>query len=224
MAHARGIKVSVMSYEAQFYTPHNPGPAYESSEANLAKYTREVVEAMIRALPGLDAIGFRIGESGHGAEFFNCYTEAVKASGRDIPLYTRSWITRKRVVVPLAQASSDFTVEIKFNGEQWGPPYPIAGGRVPGWHSYSFEDYLSDSNVKAAAKMWDGVAAESGERWPSQPYKIVWQVRANGTHRIFPFYEPDWVRRTVESMPVGTARGFSVEMMNSYFPATPAYY
>ncbi|MCC6408774.1 MAG: acetylxylan esterase [Planctomycetes bacterium] len=242
LAHARGVKVSVMSYEAQFYTPHNPKPPYESSEVNLATYTREVVEAMIRALPKLDAIGFRIGESGHGAEFFNCYLEAVKASGRDIPLYTRSWITRKQVVVPLARASKDFTVEIKFNGEQWGPPYPIAGGRVPGWHSYSFEDYLSDSNVPAggAARMWPGNEWRPGgplavfcaegeptpraERWPDQPYKIVWQVRANGTHRIFPFYEPDWVRRTVRSMPLGTARGFSVECFDSYFPSTPRYY
>ncbi|MCK6448714.1 MAG: acetylxylan esterase [Planctomycetes bacterium] len=224
LAHARGVKVSVMSYEAQFYTPHNPKPPYESSEANLAKYTREVVEAMIRALPELDAIGFRIGESGHGAEFFNCYLEAVKASGRDIPLYTRSWITRKQVVVPLACASKDFTVEIKFNGEQWGPHYPIAGGRVPGWHSYSFEDYLSDSNVSSAARLWPGNVTANGERWPDEPYKIVWQVRANGTHRIFPFYEPDWVRRTVESMPLGTARGFSVECFDSYFPPTPRYY
>ncbi len=224
LAHARGIKVSLMSYEAQFYTPHNPKPPYESNETNLYRYTREVVEALIRALPGLDTIGFRIGESGHGAEFFKCYTEAVKASGRDIPLYTRSWITTKGVVVPLAQASSDFTVEIKFNGEQWGPPYPIAGGRVPGWHSYSFEDYLSDSNVTSAAKMWPGDLAENNERWPSEPYKILWQVRANGTHRIFPFYEPDWVRRTIQSMPLGTARGFTVEALNSYFPATPKYY
>lgn len=235
LAHARGVKVSVMSYEAQFYTPHDPKPPYESSEENLAKYTREVVEAMIRALPKLDAIGFRIGESGHGAEFFRCYLDAVKASGRDIPLYTRSWITRKRVVVPLACASKDFTVEIKFNGEQWGPPYPIAGGRVPGWHSYSFEDYLSDSNVPVggAARMWPGNEFKVGldfnhrpvvESWPDQPYKIVWQVRANGTHRIFPFYEPDWVRRTVRSMPLGTARGFSVECFDSYFPPTPRYY
>ncbi len=224
LAHSRGVKVSLMSYEAQFYTPHNPKPAYESSEANLQRYTREVVEAMIRALPGLDAIGFRIGESGHGAEFFRCYPEAVQASGRDIPLYTRSWITRKSVVVPLAQASADFTVEIKFNGEQWGPPYPIAGGRVPGWHSYSFEDYLSDSNVTSAARMWPGDPAEGGERWPAEPYKIVWQVRANGTHRIFPFYDPDAVRRTVQSMRMGTARGFSVEALDAYFPATPRYY
>src|SRR6185295_6994133 len=101
-------------------------------EDALYTYTREVVTAMIRGAPQLDAIGFRIGESGHSGDFFRSYVEAVAQSGRDIPLVTRSWITRKSEVVPLARASSDFTVEIKFNGEQWGAPYPIAGGRVPG--------------------------------------------------------------------------------------------
>ena len=45
----RGIAVSLMSYEALFYTPHNPKPPYESSEANLSTYTREVVEANRKA-------------------------------------------------------------------------------------------------------------------------------------------------------------------------------
>lgn len=234
MAHRRGVKFTIMSYEASFYTPHREKVPYDSSEENLAKYTREVVEALIRGAPGLDALGFRIGESGHGANFFQCYIDAVKASDRDIPLYTRSWITRKSQVVPLARASNDFTVEIKYNGEQWGPPYIVAGGRVPGWGSYSFEDYLSDSGDAPALKMWPGnwgdhKAApdrwsDKKERWPSQPYKIVWQVRANGTHRIFPFYEPSWVRRSITSMKLGTATGFSVELLNSFFPPSPRYY
>jgi dienelactone hydrolase len=224
LAHARGVRVSLMSYEARFYTPHNPKPPYEETEAGDQTYTREVVERAIRGLPGLDAIGFRIGESGHGGAFFQSYLDAVKASGRDIPLYTRSWVTRKSQVVPLARAANDFTVEIKFNGEQWGPPYPIAGGRVPGWYSYSFEDYLSDSGTEPAQKLWPGNVSPEGESWPSEPYRIVWQVRANGTHRIFPFYEPDWVRRTIRTMKIGTASGYSVEAMNAYFPATPRYY
>jgi hypothetical protein len=136
-----------------------------------------------------------------------------KASGRDIPLYTRSWITRKRVVVPLARASNDFTVEIKYNGEQWGPPYLIAGGRVPGWASYSFEDYsptpTSTRRADVARQSAESAGQRAGERWPDEPYKIVWQVRANGTHRIFPFYEPDWVRRTIGCMKIGTASGYT---------------
>src|SRR5512142_1783493 len=94
MAHARGIRVSLMAYEARFHTPHTPAP-YPENEKDLSDYTREMVEKMIRQAPGLDAIGFRIGESGHGEAFFNAYIDAVKASGREIPLVTRSWLGGK---------------------------------------------------------------------------------------------------------------------------------
>jgi dienelactone hydrolase len=223
MAHARGIRVSLMAYEAHFRTPHAPNP-YPENEADLYAYTREVVEKMIRQVPELDAIGFRIGESGHGEAFFNSYIEAVRASGRDIPLITRSWLARKSRVVALAKAAKDFTVEIKYNGEQWGAPYMVMGGRMAGWYSYSFEDYLSDSQVPDAARLWPGNPAIRGGRWPAEPYKLVWQVRANGTHRLLPIYNPEWVRRAVRSMPLGTASGFVVESLDTYYPKTQAYY
>jgi dienelactone hydrolase len=225
MAHARGIHVSLMAYEAGMRIPQNPNPPYKETEANAYTYTREVVEQMIRGVPGLDAIGFRIGESGKSESFFKCYGEAVKLSGRDIPLITRSWITRRQRVLPLARASKDFTVEIKYNGEQWGAPYPVAGGRMATWNSYSFEDYLSDSgNGSKNAKTWPGLPADGGGKWPSNPYKIVWQVRANGTHRIFPFYNPDWVRRSILPMKVGTASGYTIEGEDAYYPKSQEYY
>ncbi len=304
MAHARGIRVSLMSYEAKLTVPHNRAPGYDNTEQNAYTYTKEVVTEIIKKVPGLDAIGFRIGESGRGESFFNCYTEAVKASGREIPLITRSWITRKQKVLPLARANKDFTVEIKYNGEHWGAPYMVAGGRVANWYSYSFEDYLSDSGNQAQnTKTWPGnpipplpsakgegaggegqtepssslplgggsgrgssvslsrhsnaqQESDSGaggglargqaqteqsdslppggglgwgsnqdsERWPDQPYKIVWQVRANGTHRIFPFYNPEWVRRTIGCMKIGTASGYTIEGLDAYFPKSPDYY
>jgi len=223
MAHARGVRISLMAYEARFRTPHAPAP-YPENEADLYAYTREVVEQMIRQVPDLDAIGFRIGESGHGESFFRCYLEAVEASGRDIPLVTRSWLARKSRIVPLAKASSDFTVEVKYNGEQWGAPYMLMGGRMAGWYSYSFEDYLSDSGAPDAVRMWPGNPSPGGGNWPSQPYKIVWQVRANGTHRILPVYNPAAVRRAVRSMPLGTAGGFVVEGLETYYPKSPRYY
>lgn len=222
-AHRHGIRVSLMSYEARFDTPHNLKPPYKSDEPEVYEYTREVVEKMIRQAPELDKIGFRIGESGRGAEFFKCYTEAVKASGRNIPLYTRSWVTRKARVVPLARESDDFTVEIKYNGEQWGAPYIMAGGRTANWYSYWYEDYLSDSGPEKAAKMWEGHTVAK-EKWPSQPYKVVWQVRSNGTHRIFPFYQPQLTRTSIQSMKIGTASGYTIESMSSYFPQEPRYY
>lgn len=251
LAHDRGIRVSLMAYEANLRIPQNPNPGYEATEANIYKYTKEVVEETIRKAPGLDAIGFRIGESGRSESFFKCYGEAVKASGRDIPLITRSWITTKQKVLPLARASKDFTVEIKYNGEQWGAPYPVMGGRMANWYSYSFEDYLTDSRDEglgrgtlktattthdarstshasrpssASEKLWPGWPAEGGGNWPSQPYKIVWQVRANGTHRIFPFYNPTWVRRTISAMRMGTASGYTIEGEDAYYPKSPDYY
>ena len=220
MAHARGIRVSLMAYEANLRIPQNPNPGYEASEANIYQYTKEVVEQMIRRAPGLDAIGYRIGESGKSESFFKCYDEALKAAGREIPLITRSWITRRQRVLPLARASKDFTVEIKYNGEQWGPPYMVAGGRMASWYSYSFEDYLSDAGeTEKNAKTWPG-----NENWPGNPYKIVWQVRANGTHRIFPFYNPDLVRASIEQMKIGTASGYTIEGLDAYYPKSPDYY
>ncbi len=223
MAHARGVRVSLMAYEARFRTPHFKAP-YPENETDLYAYTREVVEKMIRQAHGLDSIGFRIGESGHGEAFFKCYIEAVKASGRDIPLYTRSWLARKALVVPLAKTARDFTVEIKYNGEQWGAPYMVMGGRMSGWYSYSFEDYLSDSGTPDAVRLWPGNPAPGGGIWPALPYKIVWQVRANGTNRILPVYDPAAVRKAVKSMPLGTASGFVVEGLETYYPKSPRYY
>jgi hypothetical protein len=224
MAHQRGIRVSLMAYEARLTIPQKPKVPYPNTEAVAYAYTREVVGKMIRQAPHLDAIAYRIGESGKSESFFRCYQEAVQASGRDIPLLTRTWLARKSQILPLAQASDNYSSQIKYDGEQWGPPYFVAGGRMAAWHSYSFENYLSYSGAGPAAKMWPGNRAQGGRPWPSEPYKEVWQVRANGTHRIFPFYEPDWVRRSIEDMKIGTAAGFTVEPLNAYYPDSPRYY
>jgi len=51
-AHRHGIRVSLMSYEARFDTPHNLKPPYKGDEAEVYEYTKEVVEKMIRQAPG----------------------------------------------------------------------------------------------------------------------------------------------------------------------------
>ena len=47
MAHARGIRVSLMAYEANLKIPQNPNPPYSATEANVYTYTKEVVEKMV---------------------------------------------------------------------------------------------------------------------------------------------------------------------------------
>ena len=224
MAHERGVRVSLMAYEARLTIPQKPKVPYPNTEAVAYDYTKEVVAKMIRHAPKLDAIAYRIGESGKSESFFRCYQEAVAASGRDIPLLTRTWLARKSQVLPLADAADNYTLQIRYNGEQWGAPYFVSGGRMAAWASYSFENYLSDSGGLPAKKMWPGNPLQGGGAWPSEPYKIVWQVRAAGTHRGFTFYQPDWVRRTIETMKIGTASGFTVEAQNTYLPASPRFY
>jgi hypothetical protein len=63
MAHDRGILVGLMSYTASIKIPLNDNPPYPDNSETRGKYIREVVPALMKAAPGLDFIGYRIGES-----------------------------------------------------------------------------------------------------------------------------------------------------------------
>ena len=51
MAHARGIKVSLMAYEAQLSIPQKRDVPYRKTEEVAYEYTKEMVEKMIRQAP-----------------------------------------------------------------------------------------------------------------------------------------------------------------------------
>lgn len=198
MAKARGIKFALMSYAAKWTGAGLRTPTTEATPENLAAYTREVVRKMIEQCPGLDMIGFRIGETGMKETFFrDSYIPAIKEAGREIDLYTRTWLSHKSPILDIGREfPGRFFIEIKYNGEQFGPPYIVAGGRTQSWHSYFFQNYYS---------------------YP-RAYKILYQLRANGTHRVFPWGNPELAARAnVESM-LGGALGQCVEQIDSYYP------
>ena len=68
-----------------------------------------------------------------------------------------------------------------------------ADGRPDGRLVQLFVRGLSERFADAGRR--EAMAGKSGSRrrrtWPAEPYKLVWQVRANGTHRILPVYNPD---------------------------------
>ena len=200
MAHDRGIKVAVMNYYAAWSIPEKPNPSHPQTEAYLAEYTRETVAQFLRQAPDLDMFGFRIGESGMGADFYRkSYLQGIADSGTHPELFTRSWgATKEKVADIVDQNGGPIYLEIKYNGEQYGQPYQVAGGRISGWRDYSYQDFLS---------------------YP-RPYRVVWQVRVNGTHRTFRWGNPEWVARTVRSATLGDAAGISVEPLNTYYPMT----
>jgi len=205
-AHSRGLKVSFMNYSAN----DGKGGAEKNAPSitgvppeQLADYTAKAVAGLIRELPELDMLGFRVGESGQPASFYEqAYVKGVRDADRaDLRLYTRSWQTTKEQLVPIARAARNgFDIEVKFNGEHLGLPYQAMQGASFG--SYSYQGYLE-------------VPAD---------YRIIWQVRANGTHRFWAWENTDFIRRTVRTFTLGSARGFTLEPPIAYFSTDPADY
>lgn len=203
-AKARGIEVALMNYSV---TVPVPGKERERvflvPPEKLADYTAKAVAALLRAVPDLHEIGFRVGETGQPASFHkDSYLKGIAEADRpDLRLYTRSWLTTQDQLEPIAQAAKDrFDVEIKYNGEHLGLPYHAMQER---FGTYSYEHYL---NVPA-------------------DFRILWQVRANGTHRFWAWENTDFIRRTVRTCTLGNARGFTLEPPIAYFSVYPtAYY
>jgi hypothetical protein len=205
-AKSRGVKVSFMNYSAN----NGRGGEFKNEPSvtgvpadKLEDYTAKAVTLLIKQLPDLYMLGFRVGESGQEADFFKkSYIKGVQDANRpDLRLYTRSWQTTLAQLEPIAQAARNgFDIEIKYNGEQLGLPYHAMQGAEFG--TYSYQAYLD-------------VPAD---------YNIIWQVRANGTHRFWAWENTDFIRRTVKTFTLGSARGFTLEPLTAYFSVYPQNY
>lgn len=205
-ARSRGVRVALMNYSAN----NGYGGPYKNEASvtgvppeKLADYTAKAVALLIRELPSLYMLGFRVGESSQPASFYrDAYLKGIRDGGRpDLHIYTRSWKTAKAQLMPIAAAAHNgFEIEIKFNGEHLGLPYQAMQGAEYG--SYSYQDYL-------------GVPAD---------YRILWQIRANGTHRFWSWENTEFIRRTVRSCRLGNAMGFTLEPEVAYFSVYPEQY
>ena len=204
MAKDRGIRTSLMSYHASWRLDRNE-EAPEPPDKELADYTAEMVTKMIDSVPDLWMVGFRIGESSRPESFFqDSYIRGVEDAGRDINLFTRSWVANPFHVRGIADAyPGRFYIEIKYNGEQLGLPYnAMTSNRKGSAPSYTWEDYTN---------------------WPRN-YKILWQIRSNGTHRLFRWGDPVFAERSMRSVQFGDAAGFTMEPMTSYYPPTDYFH
>lgn len=202
LAGDRGIKVGLMSYSARWNIADQQFK--DPGDKVLADYTARCVQTLMREVPDLYVIGFRIGETGKDPSFFqDSYIRGLKLARRtDMPLYTRSWVTSHPGIEAIARSyPGRMFNEIKFNGEQLGLPYQVTGGWMAHQGSYAYQWY---SDV------------------PSK-LETIWQIRANGTHRVFPWGDPVFVARTVRACTFMNALGYTVEPMSSYYPWTDFY-
>ena len=195
MAAIRGIKTGLMNYNTAVQVDSKNLGGQE-----LIDYTSRSVKKLLKSCPDLWIFGFRVGESGQSEDFFQkAYLDPAWETRPDINIYTRTWGADAVKLREMGESlGKHLFVEIKYNGEQMGLPYPAINSPIEGNlpTSYSFEDYTT----------------------LPQPFKIIWQIRTNGTHRVFRWGNSDFVRRTVKSCSLGNAAGFTAEPMTAYFP------
>ncbi len=168
----------------------NYGGALPGKDRNdRMKATAKAVEEILKTVPGLALFGTKLKRTGDQAVtwFSNVYVQPWRRSGSPGTLYTRTWGTDLDAVKAFADLTeSRLRVEVKYNGEHLGLPYQA----VQGWgEDYSFQNFLL----------------------PQKKFKVIWQVRASGTHRVFPWGASDYIRTAVKSFSLGHAVGFSLE-------------
>jgi hypothetical protein len=198
-AASRGIRVALMTYRSDTHPLGLAEPQALTRDDDLRTYTREAAEALARAVPGLWALGFRIGESERPAAWYaDTFIRGVHDAATGVRVYLRTWLAPREDVLALrAAAGEGFVAEAKYNGEQLGAPYPIAGGAWSGpWAQYTHESYLD----------------------ATPDFDFVFQVRAGGTHRIFRHATYALTQRAVVTTTLGGAAGFSFEPTHAFYP------
>lgn len=170
----------------------------------LRVYTREAVADLAAQVPELRRLGFRIGESRRPAAWFgDAFIAGVRDASRTMGVYTRTWLTDKAEILPLARRSGDLLIEAKYNGEQIGPPYVMAGGLFgQRWTRYSYADYLD----------------------PPSPYTFIFQIWGGGTHRLFRHASFERIRRTVGETLLGPSQGFTLLATHAFLPQRDFYH
>lgn len=172
--------------------------SYEISAGGLSKdaladYTAKAIARICKEVPDLYAIGFRIGESGGGGAFFE---KAYLQEDLKCRLYTRTWGASPKTIETIGKSrNGELDIEIKYNGEEFGLPYQAAK------QIYGYEGYVRQNT----------------------PYRIIWQIRASGTHRFWAWENTDFIRRTIPTFRLGGAvsRGFSLEPHIAYTTTRP---
>jgi hypothetical protein len=203
MASARGIRVGLMTYSASSSLDTSAPEAL--ADADLQTYMREAAADVATRVPGLAMLGFRTGESGKGAEWYeNTFVAGVQQASPTMTLYTRTWQSSKPEILSLASSiGPDMVLESKFNGEHLGPPYAIEGGAMASWGSYSYQTYLN----------------------PPAPWSFLFQVRAGGTNQIFRQASYARTQRAIVSLAMSPAiGGFTLEPPHAYTPQRDFYH
>ncbi|MGB8492361.1 MAG: hypothetical protein WCE64_15000 [Bacteroidales bacterium] len=199
MAHGRGIKVSVAIWDHIYRggvqsggmagletAPDKPikGMVWGLNGDNLIAYTKAALERMVRMVPGLDGIEFRMhSESGlkRGEQeaFWTDVFHSVKSVAPGMQFVLRAKDMPESVIQAALKEGINFKIETKYWMEQMGLPF-----------------HPTHINTENQYDRRQGYADML--RYP-QDYKMYWRLWTGGTTRILLWGDPDYARRFVES-------------------------
>ena len=209
MAHERGINFTVGIWDHIYRGGVQGGgiPGTQSAPAqpvnglvwgltgdNLTAYTKAALAKLIKLVPDLDAIQFRMHnesglKKGEQEKFWADVFRMMKEAAPDLRLDLRAKELPEEVIEDALDVGLNFRITTKYWMEQMGMPYhPTKTNpeKSPIRHSYAY--LLS---------------------YPKQ-YKIHWRLWNGGTSRILLWGDPGYVRRFVESTHLYDGDGFEV--------------
>lgn len=198
LAEKRGIKFFVGIWQSKVWTPDltfgglvggQQSKVHGVHDDMLPDYTRKGIAKLLKLCPGIKGIQLRMNlESGITDQSFftDVFIPGIKESGREIEVEIRNWGLNPETLEKFRKAFPNLRVSMKYFAEHHGMPYqpPIMQ------NDYSCYDSLlrNDKN-----------------------YNVLWQLWNLGTHRLFLWGDPNYVKRFVDSCYLGDALGFLVD-------------
>lgn len=157
------------------------------SDEILIDYTRIGIKKLLQLCPDIDGIQLRMNiESGISNQnfFVDAFIPGIKSSGRNIEVELRNWGLKIETLNNFKQYFPKLRVSFKYFAEHQAMPYqPPSRG-----NSYSYDDLVRND----------------------RDYDILWQVWNLGTHRLFLWGDPEYVKNFISSVHLGESLGFHI--------------
>jgi hypothetical protein len=157
---------------------------------NLESYTYLALKKLLRECPGIKGIQLRANaESGVPPEmqtafFTNTVFKAIRECDREVYLDLRGWLAHPQTIKSARSMGFPMRISMKYWAEDLGAPYQAAQ-QLP---HYSYADFL---------------------RYPRE-CPISYQVWTLGSHRVFLWGDPSYVRTFCRSLKLGCGTGFEI--------------
>ncbi len=196
LAHERGISVTLVNSAVSWNISGGQNPP--AANDDLLRYTNQAIAFLMKECATLDGVGIQVSEAETKAEFFfDTYIKTLDALPHKPALFLRTGQSDLEQVKNLAGTYGGRSIlEVKYNGDHLGLPYPVSGGRMSQWPAYSYQDVFNQPHR----------------------YGVLFQIQTAGTHRVFPWGDSHFIRSALRNTNLAGANGFVMQTHATYSP------